>query len=220
MSFDEFIQNRLKKQGILAVIFVLTVIGGWHFPVLGFFIVMCMFAGIGIGFLKGRKWCDWYCPRGSFYDILGKYLGRGKEIPRILKKIPLRVTILSILMVMMSYQLYIRWPDARAMGMFFVMLLTGTTVLGIIFTIFLHRRTWCYVCPVGTVANLAGGRGETPLTIESESCTECQTCEKVCPVQISPAEFKENGCREVKEGDCLKCGQCENICPVDALNLE
>jgi len=137
------------------------------------------------------------------------------RLPHLAKK----VDSLAFLMAMMVMQLIRRWPNPYSIGMFFVVLLTITTTLGIILTLVLHQRTWCSFCPIGTIANLMG-RNRNPLKIDSELCTECTLCRKVCPVQVTPYDFKSQGTQTVKDGDCLKCGLCVSVCPRNALQIE
>jgi len=76
-GFKDFSKKRLAKQWAVTPLFLLILFGGWKYPFLGFFIPLCMLLGIGL--FRGRKWCDWYCPRGSFYDTLGK-AGSGDKL--------------------------------------------------------------------------------------------------------------------------------------------
>jgi MinD superfamily P-loop ATPase len=54
------------------------------------------------------------------------------------------------------------------------------------------------------------------LTINTEKCTGCKICEKVCPfgaivVIDTIAQVQDN---------CTLCGACVNSCPVEALSIE
>lgn len=211
-------KKRKIKQFIMAVIFIIILIGGWFYPLLGYFIPLCMALGIGIGILKGRKWCDWYCPRGSFCDALIKPISSQKEIPNFFKGLPLRIGILSFLMLMMAIQIIKRWPNPYKIGKFFVMLLTITTILGIILALIFHQRTWCCFCPIGSMANWVGRRRYL-LKIDSKLCTECELCYKVCPIQVTPFRFKKAALEKVRDADCLKCGLCVITCPKKALSF-
>src|SRR3989338_1948141 len=211
-------RKRSLKQIFMAMIFLLVLVEGWYYSLLGYFIPICMLLGIGIGFFKGRKWCDWYCPRGSFFDSMIRPISPKKRIPHFFKGLPLRIGMLSFLMLMMILQTIKRWPDPYKIGMFFVILLTVTTVIGIILALIFHQRTWCYFCPIGSMANWAG-RAKYPLKINSQACTECGLCYKVCPVQVAPFKFKTTDLEIVRDGDCLKCNLCVSACPKKALNL-
>jgi len=186
-EYKVFEKERKIKQFIMGIIFLVVIIGGWKYPLWGYFILLCMLLGIGISFFRGRKWCDWFCPRGSFFDTFIKPISPKKEIPRFFKGLSLRIGMLSFLILMMTIQIIKRWPDPYKIGMFFVILLTVTTVLGIILALIFHHRTWCCFCPIGSMANWVG-RNRYPLKIDSKLCTECKLCYKVCPIQVSPFE--------------------------------
>jgi len=210
--------KRAVRQLIMAVGFFVVVVGGWFYPILGYAMPMCMLIGIGIGLFRGRKWCDWYCPRGSFFD---SWLGRvspQKKIPGFFRRSSVRIGVFLFLMVMMVIQLVRRWPDPAAIGKFFVIMLTITSVVGVILGLVFHQRVWCLLCPVGSAANWVG-RARHLLKIDSERCTECGLCYKVCPIQIAPFEFKTDKVEAVRDGDCLKCGLCVAACPQKALSL-
>lgn len=218
-NYNLFKKNRTIKQFLIALTFPIIVIGGWRYPLLGYFIPICMILGIGVGLWRGRKWCDWYCPRGSFFDTIVKYISPKKEIPKFFKGLPLRIGFLSFLMAMMIIQIIKRWPDPYKIGMFFVVLLSVTTILGLILAFVYHQRSWCCFCPIGSLGNWIG-KGRYPLKIDSKLCTECKLCYKICPIQISPYSFKKENIEIVKDGDCLKCALCVSACPKKALNFK
>lgn len=199
--------------------FVIILVFGWRYPLLGYFIPLCMLSGIVIGLRGGRKWCDWYCPRGSFYDVIASLFSPKRRIPDLFRNIPFRIAVLVLLMLAMGINLYLRWPDPRRIGMLFVTLLTVTTALGIILAALIHQRAWCLICPVGTIINLTGGKRH-PLRIDSALCTECWLCGEICPIQISPYKFKKTAKEIVRDKDCLKCGLCISVCPKASLSRE
>jgi hypothetical protein len=67
--------NKLKKsrkleQYLMGTLFLILLPVGWFYPIIGYFIPLCMIAGIGIASWKGRKWCNWMCPaRREKYPI-------------------------------------------------------------------------------------------------------------------------------------------------------
>ena len=211
-------KKRRIKQFVMASLFLVVIIGGWRYPLFGYFIPLCMLLGVGIGFLEGRKWCDWLCPRGSFFDVLMKPISPKKEIPAFFKGLPFKIGILSFLMLMMALQIIKRWPNPYKIGMFFVILLTVTTILGIILALIFHPRTWCCFCPIGSMANWVD-RKRYHLKIDSKLCTECKLCYKVCPIQVAPHISKRQGNETIKDGDCLKCNLCVRACPKKALSV-
>ena len=213
------VKNRRFRQIILTGVFLFVLIGGWFWPLLGYFVPFCMLIGIGIGLFRGRKWCDWLCPRGSFYDTVIKPLSPQREIPQFFKKRNFRIAVLVLLLLILTSNLISGWPDPQKIGRFFIAMLTVTSVFGVIFGLLLHQRSWCYLCPVGTLTGSIGGR-RYPLKIISRLCNECQLCNQACPMQIKPAQFKKEGAELVKNNDCLKCNLCVLVCPHRALTRD
>ena len=216
MNYGTLARQRLFKQAVLAVAFVAIMAAGWRFPLLGYFIPLCMLLGMGLALFQGRKWCDWYCPRGSFFDSAVKPLSPNRPIPTVITGMPMRVAAMAFLMAMMTVQLYSRWPDGFSIGHLFVMMLTGTTILGLLLSIIYQQRSWCYLCPIGTMSNWVG-KSRRPMSIDAARCNDCRRCQAVCPMHINPQQFKVSGRTIVRHGDCLKCRLCVAACPSQAL---
>jgi polyferredoxin len=197
------------------ILFIALLIGGWFYYPLGYFLLFCMLMAMGIGFVKGRNWCDWMCPRGSFWDKYLNPISRNAKVPRFFRKLPVRLFWLALLMTMLTVNLAPVWGDFYLMGRPFVLILTVTTLVGLVLGLIYHQRIWCMFCPMGTMANWLG-RGKNLLKVE-EKCVSCGTCEKVCRMQINPGTYREIGV--VQDGDCLKCSYCVESCPMQALSF-
>jgi polyferredoxin len=221
MNWKERIEKEKKsrkiKQIVMGTVFLILLAGGWFFPLIGYFIPICMVAGISMASLKGRKWCNWYCPRGSFADSYMKGISPERKIPDWLRGMPVRIGVIVFLMGMLTFQIIRLWPDPYAIGRFFMVLLTVTTGVGIILALVFQQRSWCYICPIGSMSNWVG-KNRNQLAIDKEACVLCKLCGKTCPMQLSPYEMKEKQEMPFK-GDCLKCGLCVAVCPKDALKF-
>ena len=221
MGWKERIKEAKKirniKQYILGSIFVILLAAGWYLPLIGYFIPLCMVAGVGMATVRGRQWCNWYCPRGSFADTYLKLISPGKKIPALLRTTAFRLGVLSFLMLMLTIQIVRLWPDGFAIGGFFIVLLTVTTIIGIILSIVYHQRSWCSICPIGSLSSWVG-KNKHQLKIDSESCIRCKACAKICPMGLAPVEMKAS-VEMCYKGDCLKCGLCVATCPKDALSF-
>jgi polyferredoxin len=221
MGWKERIKEAKKirniKQYILGSIFVILLAAGWYLPLIGYFIPLCMVAGVGMATVRGRQWCNWYCPRGSFADTYLKLISPGKKIPALLRTTAFRLGVLAFLMLMLTIQIVRLWPDGFAIGGFFIVLLTVTTIIGIILSIVYHQRSWCSICPIGSLSSWVG-KNKHQLKIDSESCIRCKACAKTCPMGLAPVEMKES-VEMCYKGDCLKCGLCIATCPKDALSF-
>ena len=208
---------RAIKQYILGTVFIVLLVAGWYLPVIGYFIPLCMVAGVGMATVRGRQWCNWYCPRGSFADTYLKLVSPNKRIPALLRTTSFRLGILAFLMLMLAIQITRLWPDWLAIGGFFIVLLTVTTVVGIILSIAYHQRSWCSICPIGSLSSWVG-KNKHQIKIDKDACISCRACAKICPMQLAPAEMKEATEMQYK-GDCLKCGLCMATCPKNALSF-
>ena len=208
---------RKLKQYLMGTFFLILIPTGWFYSLIGYFIPLCMIAGIGVAGWKGRKWCDWMCPRGSFSDSYMKVISPKKKIPHFFRSIPLRAGVIIFLMSMLTYQIIRLWPDPYAIGKLFMTLLTITTGIGVVLAIIIHQRTWCYICPIGTISSWVG-KNRRQLYIKDDLCTSCKLCGKQCPMDLAPHGLKEKGRMSFK-GDCLKCGICVKTCPKDTLSF-
>lgn len=212
----EFRRKRSRLQTISFLGLPIVLIGGWFYPLIGFLLLGCMLGAIGIALYKGRAWCDWMCPRGSFYDLFIKKFSRRKEIPAFFKKPLVRIAVVTILLSVLGSQVYIHWGDWNAIGLVLVTILTVTTSIGTILGIIYQERVWCHICPMGTFANYLS-EGKYPLSI-NDNCNNCKVCSKVCPMQLKPYSYKEAG--TVGDNDCIKCSTCVAACPKKALSFE
>lgn len=211
-------KTRRIKQVILGTAFPVLLAAGWLYPLIGYFIPVCMLLGIGLAAFKGRNWCDWLCPRGSFEDSLLARISPQRRIPRVFRATPLRVGVMALLMGMLTYQIIRLWPDPWAIGGFFVLLLSITTAVGVVLGLIFQQRTWCYICPIGTMSNWVG-KNRRPLLLAAERCTECNLCARACPMQLAPVALKEQAFMPHR-GDCLKCSLCVGNCPTGALTFQ
>ncbi len=130
--FKEFKKKRSRLQKHTSIALPAVIIGSWIYPPLGFSLLLCMAGAVGIAFYNGRAWCDWMCPRGSFYDLLLEKMSRKVSIPEVFKTNWFRSIILTLLMSALGIQIYYAWGDSYGIGLAFVTVLTITTIAGIV----------------------------------------------------------------------------------------
>lgn len=213
--FKEFKKKRSRLQKYTSIGLPAVIVGGWFYPPIGFALLICMVGAIGISLYNGRSWCDWMCPRGSFYDLFLEKVSRKLRIPGVFKTNWFRSLILGTLITALGVQIYIAWGDSKGIGLAFVTVLTVTTTIGIVLGAVFKPRAWCQICPMGTLGSWIS-KGKKPLYV-SEQCMDCKKCAKVCPMQLAPYENKSDA---MTDGDCIKCSSCVAACPVNALGFE
>ena len=194
---------------LLGLIMVAVLALGWRYPVLGFIVPIAMATGIAGGFIKGRWVCGNACPRGSFLDSWFKGISGNNEIPRILKNKKFRWMTMSFLMLFMVLRLSQNPSSPDHWGSVFWQMCALTTIIAIGLGVQYSARSWCSICPVGTIAGTAG-KGKHLLQVSS-SCKACGFCENSCPMQLEIARYRHSGRSE--EQDCLKCSVCIHTCP-------
>ncbi|MDH7601446.1 MAG: 4Fe-4S binding protein [Armatimonadota bacterium] len=213
--YDAKLLSRRRRlvQWVLAPITIIVIALGWRYPLLGFAVPIVMLTGIAGAFINGRYVCGHLCPRGAFFDRIIAPLSPGRPIPAFLRTKPLRWTLVVLLMGFMTYQIAQNPGDVYHWGRVFWLMCVITTGAGVLLAV-INQRTWCALCPIGTIqAAIGGSKGE--LLIDPETCRECGACEKVCPINIPIVKHKAEGV--VREPDCLRCPECIRVCPVGAL---
>ena len=193
---------------------------GLFFPSIGVAAIACMLAPVLVSFFKGRLWCGNFCPRGSFNDVLLAKISKKYNSPTFLKKQWFRFLFLGVLMGMFAIQLINAWGSLEAVGAVFVRMIIITTLLTVILGTIFNQRTWCTICPMGTMASLVArtkiiNRKIKHVTFDEDKCVSCQMCSKNCPMNIDLIEYKNSG--KVTHADCLKCKVCVKRCPKNSL---
>lgn len=201
------------------------IVAGFFFPIIGWLAIICMIAPVAFAFKRGRWWCGNACPRGSMYDrLLAKYSPH-KPIPGFVRTRVFRSFMVLFIFAMFGVQMYSAWGDWGAMGMVFWKIIVITTIAGIILSFIYAPRTWCSMCPMGTLSSWASPEkaplpaGFSNIRVDATCQMKCRSCARVCPMQITPYDA-----RGMEEGylhpDCIKCGKCTIACPLKIMNLK
>jgi len=206
---------RRKLQLTLWAIVVVTIVGGQWYPLLGFTVPVVMMTGIIGGFFKGRYVCGWLCPRGAFFDRIVKFVSPAREIPSWLANRAFRWVVFALLITFMVWQISLNPGDVYHWGRVFVRICMITTGIGVGLALFVHPRTWCAFCPIGTLQSAVGGK-KSPLYMK-EGCGECRTCEGACPMNLKIVGEPKAGPLDIP--DCLKCPECRLACRKNLLHF-
>lgn len=191
------------------MIVLIVSIGGIFYPKLGYILLLVFATLLTIAPFRGRWFCGNLCPRGSFVDFWLAPLSRRLAIPLFLRSMWIRIPIFIALMGFMIYRLLGTQGVVDRIGMVFVTLCIITTSIAILFGVIIAPRTWCTLCPMGTLQRIMGG-SKYQLKLDGDLCIDCKRCQKVCPMQLRVFELQDLP-------DCIKCGRCIDACPKDAL---
>lgn len=134
----------------------LIIIGGLFNPILGYLVLVAMVFLLTLSFFKGRYWCWNLCPRGAFLDIVLSKLNLNKPIPKIFTRYWFRWSVFILFLLFLTFRMLRTGGDILVIGAVFVSMCIITTVVSVILGIFAKHRTWCMICPMGTLQDKIG----------------------------------------------------------------
>jgi polyferredoxin len=153
------------------VLLPVFLIAGFLYPAIGILAVVCMSLPVIVAFFKGRIWCGHYCPRGSMLDFLFSSIKKKTSHLSAPYKKAVRYSVFVLLMVMFTVQLLLSESPADA-GFVFVRMVFVTTAAALLLAAVFGRRTWCSVCPMGTLAGAASRMSRRKKVCRSERADE------------------------------------------------
>lgn len=219
MTNKRFFRPLPVKGYALYWILLAYLVAGYFYPVIGFLAIICMIAPVAFAVRRGRWWCGNACPRGSLYDRVLSRFSPHRPIPAFVRTRGFRAFMVLFIFTMFGVQMYRAWGDWDAMGRVFWIIISVTTVVGVVLSFVYAPRTWCSFCPMGTLSSWAAPRrGKLPegyrrIVVGEKCTTRCKLCSAVCPMQLKPYESKNDG-EGLLHPDCIKCGRCVAGCPL------
>ncbi|MCF7908479.1 MAG: 4Fe-4S binding protein [Candidatus Omnitrophica bacterium] len=144
--------KKVKLSQLIMVWFLpLIIVGGLFFPLLGYLVLLMMIFLLSLSYFKGRFWCSHLCPRGAFLDLALSRVSRKAQLPRIFASQKFRWGVFAIFMIFFASQLFVVERNVYSLGFVFVRMCLVTTLIAIFIGIPFQARTWCAVCPMGTL---------------------------------------------------------------------
>lgn len=134
---------------------ILFLFVGMFFPVVGSLALICMTAPVIYAYFKGgRKWCGCFCPRGNF---LGKIISKASlkyKPPGFMSGKYFRYGVMFFLLGYFTFGVIKAWGNLSAVGLVFIRTVFTTTLLSVVLGIAFQPRTWCSLCPMGTLSTV------------------------------------------------------------------
>ncbi|MBI4743217.1 MAG: 4Fe-4S binding protein [Actinobacteria bacterium] len=182
-----------------------------------------------------RGFCSWICPIGTLSEWLfkagKKIFGRNFKITKFID-VSLR-SLKYLLLLFFFYAVfsmdefilkefinspYNRVADVKMLKFFTDISLDAFIVILILMLLsLLFKNFWCrYLCPYGALLGIVSMASPLKISRDSDVCTECGKCTKVCPSYID-VQAKER----VLSEECIGCFDCVVSCPAKgALELK
>lgn len=186
---------------------------GYYYPLTSFVLILCMVFPILISLMgHGRLWCGTLCLRGTFLQHILKPFSLKRSTPKFLTHPMTRIILLSLMMSYMIYNLYMATSIMDMASVFYTILLI-TTIASVILGLIFKERTWCRLCPIGTLTFIISGIRKPSLkhVVYATACYgRCHRCIDHCPMDI-PIKSYHN--EYVLHPDCIRCRNCAKNCP-------
>lgn len=166
--------------------------------------------------LFGRFWCI-VCPFGLLNDIVQKFVGNNKPVPKFLHKYGIWIIDITFLMITWSDHVWGIVESPRGSGVLLLMITTAVILSGAIF----ERRTWCrYLCFLGGLCSNYSKAGMVELRATPDVCKTCTSAscykgtEKApgCPMFEFPKTMDTSA-------ECNLCGNCVKNCPNNSIRI-
>lgn len=187
-----------------------------------------------IGIMVGSLACGWLCPFGLMQDLFYKIKSVKIRISEKLSS--LRYLVLFFLVILFPLVLQETWfSKVCPMGTFQAAIpwvlwnpiipvygepAVSTQTLGWLFIIkiliagaflgffIVAKRPFCRLaCPLGAIFGFFNKYSILQLKVDTYSCTDCQKCKTICPVDINISD--DPGSSTCVR--CLQCLKCENV---------
>lgn len=190
-------------------------------------------AALACSLVARKAFCSWVCPVGTISRILewagGKLLWKRRKKPVLVPRIP-DLSLSSLKYFLLAFFLWAvglrmdeaalaafqRSPynlaaDARMLLFFTDISATAAVTLAALALLSLAvKNFWCrYLCPYGALLGLVSWLSPQRVVRDAAACTDCQSCTRACPVEITVHRKKS-----VWTPECTGCMSCVAACPV------
>ena len=205
--------GREVVQRRMAPLVPLVIIGGYFWPYLGYIAITLLAIMVILVWFRSRFYCGWICAMGGFFErVLAKW-SRNKSMLPIFKAAWFKWLVFSLMMGLLLFRLVLSGGEPKQVGAVFVMMWTISTGFAIALGLIWKPRSWCSLCPMGTMQGLIAPRAY-PIEV-SAKCKQCGLCQRVCPIETNPGSYRALG--YVPAAVCMGCENCLMNCPQAAL---
>lgn len=157
-KFEQLIRTRAWKIGAFLFVAVFAV-GGFFYPILGLVVFGLMVAALIMNARRRRSFCAGFCPNGTFLAAACKPASRDRKLPRALTSPNFRRMLCGVMIFCMIGLIARSYPDPVSVGRVFWTIYVIALSIGVAFGLLYKPRSWCAVCPLGTLQDTIGSSG-------------------------------------------------------------
>lgn len=179
-----------------------------------------------VGSIWGRMSCAWLCPFGFIQELLYKIPWPGRKLTiRTRRYAWVKYVVLAALVLGIPYVTLEPWfcklcpagtleaglpwlaisPPLRDLVGLLFWVKIALLVVFVVSAIVISRPFCRFACPLGAAYGLTNRFSRVRLEVDTDRCTSCGKCGKVCPMGLQPES-------DVNSTDCIRCRQCESSC--------
>ncbi|OQX14855.1 MAG: nitrate reductase [Desulfobulbaceae bacterium A2] len=188
--------------------------------------IIGMLVPVSVAVLLGRFFCAWACPINFFGEMLDRLRRRVSRKESIRDRLVLARELLwfalvgeLLLSMILGAPVFVFLSPPGLVGrelmmavFFRTLAIEGVIILVVLALELLCRRCYCrYLCPLGGLLALLGGRRRLRVEQQVASCVQCGRCDQSCPLGLRPS------IGEAQTLSCWNCGTCVDTCPTGAL---
>lgn len=209
---------------------VLIIGAGLEGIINGSFIVFTAMLVLSVFF--GRLFCGYVCPGGGIqecaFEVNDKAPKQGwrNNIKYVIWILWIAVVIICYINRKRSITVNFFWQTEYGISVseFYIYAVYYGIVLLIILPALLFGKRifchyFCWMAPFMVIGSRIGKILRIPqlqISAESEKCTSCGKCSKVCPMSLDVKNMVESG--KINDDECILCGMCADKCPKKVLN--
>lgn len=143
----------------LSTIFVFAIAaGGMFIPELGLTLIALMMTAVVMTLIKPRSFCSGVCPRGRALGLVMHKNSRRRALPIFMVSIKFRRLLCGSTMFLIIGSLVRSGGELHRIGTVFWLLCVVTLSAGLVMGFFFKPRSWCAICPMGTLQDTISRR--------------------------------------------------------------
>lgn len=183
---------------------------------------------LAMALLARKSFCSFLCPVGTISEwswklgqrLFGRNFRVWYPLDLLLRSLKYLLLVFFAKIILIDMPLpaikhflagdYWAMADVKMLQFFTNMsLLSGGVILLLTLLSLVYKNVWCrYLCPYGALLGLVSMFSPVRVRRNSESCTGCGTCSRVCPARID-VQNKVT----VASAECTGCMTCVSNCP-------